>query len=123
MTVADIPSRPAEPPVEGLLVERSGTVLTITINRPRRKNAIDPETWQRLLDTLTRTALDESVRSVVLTGAGGDFCAGADLASGRRDVHPLTHMRMARPGRGGRWAAPAARPDTASGRDGARADR
>jgi 2-(1,2-epoxy-1,2-dihydrophenyl)acetyl-CoA isomerase len=78
----------------GLLVEPSETVLTLTINRPRRKNAMDTETWQRLLGTLGRTALDESVRSVVLTGAAGDFCAGADLANRRGDVHPLTDMRM-----------------------------
>jgi 2-(1,2-epoxy-1,2-dihydrophenyl)acetyl-CoA isomerase len=76
-----------------VLIEQAGAVLTVTINRPRRKNAIDPDTWKRLFDTFTRTALDESIRCIVLTGAGDDFCAGADLTSDR-NVHPLTYMRM-----------------------------
>jgi enoyl-CoA hydratase/carnithine racemase len=88
------PHTPWEPEDEPVLVERSGAVLTITLNRPRRRNAIDRTGWQRLLDVLTATAHDESVRAVVVTGAGGDFCAGADLAADGPVEHPLTRMRL-----------------------------
>ena len=77
-----------------VLVERSGAVLTITLNRPERRNAIDHRGWQRLFDVLTQTARDESVRVVVVTGAGGDFCAGADLAADGPVEHPLSGMRL-----------------------------
>ena len=78
---------------DSLIVEQDGPVLTVTINRPHRKNAMDPATWHLLLDELRRTALDESVRVVVLGGTGGDFCAGTDLGEDRQD-HPLTRMRV-----------------------------
>ncbi|RRO14955.1 enoyl-CoA hydratase [Saccharopolyspora rhizosphaerae] len=74
-----------------VLVERRGAVLSVTLNRPHRKNAIDVPTWGSLQEALREAELDEGVRAVVLTGAGGDFCAGADLAAGR-DGHPLARM-------------------------------
>lgn len=77
---------------ESVLLERSGPVLAVTINRPRRKNAIDGPTWQRLLATLRDAGADDEVRALVLTGAGGDFCAGADLGSDRGERHPLHRM-------------------------------
>jgi len=61
-----------------LLTERQGGVLTVTLNRPDRMNALDLD----LLDALTATwdeARDPAVRAVVVTGAGKGFCAGADL--------------------------------------------
>lgn len=78
---------------EPLLVERAGAVLTLTMNRPHRKNALDDETFGRLHDVIRATATDESVRAVVLTGAGGDFCAGADLVGPQRTLHPRHRMR------------------------------
>ncbi|MEB3371632.1 enoyl-CoA hydratase/isomerase family protein [Saccharopolyspora mangrovi] len=74
-----------------VVVDRRGPVLTLTLNRPERKNAIDGPTWGCLFDELRAAELDEGVRAVVLTGAGGDFCAGADLSAGR-DGHPLPRM-------------------------------
>lgn len=74
-----------------VLVEQRGPVLTLTLNRPHRKNAIDGPTWDSLFDALRTAEVDENVRAVVLTGAGGEFCAGADLAAGRGG-HPLTRM-------------------------------
>ena len=95
MTVSEVSeTRPVWAADQPLLVEQAGAVLTITINRPHRKNALDDATWDRLLGTLTETARDESVRVVLITGAGGDFCAGADLTRARRGEHPLTHMRL-----------------------------
>jgi enoyl-CoA hydratase/carnithine racemase len=58
-----------------------GAVLTLTLNRPERRNAIDPELCDALAEALDRAALDLDVRGVVITGAGGAFCAGGDLGS------------------------------------------
>lgn len=66
--------------MEPVLVERADAVATITINRPERRNALDRPTKEALRDRLAEVAADESVRAVVLTGAGGAFCAGQDLA-------------------------------------------
>ncbi|MFP5070648.1 enoyl-CoA hydratase/isomerase family protein [Pseudonocardia nantongensis] len=76
-----------------LLTRRDGGVLTLTLNRPRRKNAIDAQLWDALREQLAVARDDTGVRALVLTGAGGDFCAGADLAAGDRDGHPLDRMR------------------------------
>ena len=54
-------------------------VLTLTLNRPERLNAMTGPMLQALLAALRRAALDSEVRAVVLTGAGGAFCAGGDV--------------------------------------------
>ena len=79
----------AEAPV---LLDREGPVATITLNRPHRKNAMNADSWSVLYDHLRTIALDDSVRAVILTGAGGAFCAGADI-SGVPGGHPLTRVR------------------------------
>lgn len=61
-----------------LTVERG--VAVITLNRPDRLNAIEPEMGALLDETWVQVANDPAVRAVVLTGAGRGFCAGADLA-------------------------------------------
>jgi enoyl-CoA hydratase/carnithine racemase len=55
-------------------------VATLCINRPEKRNAMTVEMWQALPGLLDRLAADPEVRVVVLTGAGGTFCAGADIA-------------------------------------------
>jgi enoyl-CoA hydratase/carnithine racemase len=60
--------------------DRAGGVLTLTLNRPEKRNAIDPALRDALAAALDAAATDASVRGVVLTGAGGAFCAGGDLA-------------------------------------------
>jgi enoyl-CoA hydratase len=62
-----------------LLVERDGHIVTVTMNRPDVKNAINPEMLCRLADAWDETDGDPEVRCIILTGAGDDFCAGADL--------------------------------------------
>lgn len=62
-----------------VLEEREGPVLTLTLNRPHRLNAVNPELYSALLDALRRGEADPEVRAVVLAGAGRAFCAGADL--------------------------------------------
>jgi enoyl-CoA hydratase/carnithine racemase len=56
-----------------------GTVTTITLNRPDKKNAISPGMANELLYALDMVANDPNSRCVVLTGAGGHFCAGGDF--------------------------------------------
>jgi 2-(1,2-epoxy-1,2-dihydrophenyl)acetyl-CoA isomerase len=65
--------------VETLIVERAEGVVTVTLNRPEKKNAIDPVMWDELLATFREVAESETDRVMVLTGAGDAFCAGADL--------------------------------------------
>jgi enoyl-CoA hydratase/carnithine racemase len=62
-----------------LAMEERG-VLTLTLNRPQKRNAIDAELRDALAHAIDRAATDAAVRGVVLTGAGGAFCAGGDLA-------------------------------------------
>jgi len=76
-----------------LITSRDSGVLTLTLNRPKRKNAIDGELWDALRAQLTIARDDADVRAIVLTGAGGDFCAGADLSGGVSTGHPLDRMR------------------------------
>ena len=62
-----------------VLVERNGPVTTIIINRPKSKNALDNEAAHALADALRAFENDPEACVAVLTGAGGAFCAGADL--------------------------------------------
>src|SRR5215470_2841471 len=54
-------------------------IATITFNRPGRRNAVGPEMLQALEVALDAADRDDAVRAVVLTGAGGAFCAGGDV--------------------------------------------
>ncbi|MFT4126506.1 MAG: enoyl-CoA hydratase-related protein [Gordonia sp. (in: high G+C Gram-positive bacteria)] len=56
-------------------------VARLTLNRPERRNALDPAACAAVIDALTAWAADDAVRVVVLDGAGGSFSAGADVAS------------------------------------------
>ena len=62
-----------------LLVERDGHVVTITMNRPEARNAMDLEMLARLADAWDLVDGDDGVRVAILTGAGGHFCSGSDL--------------------------------------------
>ena len=62
-----------------VLTERDGPVLIVTINRPERRNAVDLPTARALFDAFSAFEADDSASVAVLTGAGGAFCAGADL--------------------------------------------
>lgn len=75
-----------------LLRDQKDGVVTLTLNRPDRKNAINAELWDALRRELTEIGHDREVRALVVTGAGDAFSAGADLSGGRRDGHPLDHM-------------------------------
>ena len=64
-----------------LLVDRAGTVATITLNRPEARNALDLVMRQELVGALDEVEADASARVLVLTGAGGHFSAGGDVKS------------------------------------------
>jgi len=64
---------------ETVLEARAGFVLTLTLNRPAQKNAFNTVQWRELRDALRDARSDDSVRAVVITGAGGAFSAGQDL--------------------------------------------
>ena len=63
------------------LVERDGHVLIVTMNRPQRMNALSGAMLIRMFDAYEEASNDPEVRCVIVTGAGGNFCAGADLRS------------------------------------------
>ncbi len=64
-----------------ILVDRQPPIATITINRPRQRNAINYQMWGQLADHLDDLNRDREVRAVVITGAGDTaFSAGADIA-------------------------------------------
>ncbi|WP_295524183.1 enoyl-CoA hydratase-related protein [uncultured Pseudacidovorax sp.] len=77
-----------------LLAQIDAGVLTLTLNRPQARNAMTRAMNEALARELARAELDPEVRCVVLTGAGGAFCAGGDVknmaASGDGTVGALT---------------------------------
>ena len=62
-----------------ITLEKEDGLATITLNRPHRLNAFDEQMTQEFPDALKNVAADNGVRAVVITGAGGAFCAGADM--------------------------------------------
>ena len=64
---------------DDLIETRDGGIATLTMNRPEARNAMSGAMMQALQQALPRLAADQSVRLVVLTGAGGAFCAGGDV--------------------------------------------
>src|SRR3989449_11314000 len=72
--------------MSSILVSQAAGVLTITLNRPEKLNAFNPEMHSLLRQAIERAADDAGVRAVLLTGSGRGFCAGQDLAE--RDVSP-----------------------------------
>jgi enoyl-CoA hydratase/carnithine racemase len=91
----------ALPPEAGnaVLVSRDGDELTITLNRPDRRNAYGRQMRDELVEALRLPACDPSVVRVVLDGAGPAFCAGGDLAEFGTTPDPVTaHLIRTRAG-------------------------
>ena len=74
--------------IPGLKVTCQDGVAVVTLDRPSRRNALDDELEAALRATLHRQAQDPQVRVIVLTGAGGSFCAGKDLRSAPAGAAP-----------------------------------
>lgn len=62
-----------------LLLETTDGIATVTLNRPARRNAVTYAMWRAIGDLFTQLSGDASVRAIILTGAGDDFSAGADI--------------------------------------------
>ena len=92
---------------ETLIWERDGAVGRLTLNRPDSLNAWTPELGAELRQVIEADAADESVRAVLITGAGRGFSSGADLRGGfdphpddgrpdvRKELHDLYHPAIA----------------------------
>ncbi|RDI28079.1 enoyl-CoA hydratase [Rhodococcus sp. AG1013] len=65
-----------------VLLERSGEIAIVRLNRPDRLNAFTYDMCERIVAALDECDADDDIRAVVLTGSGRAFCAGADLAAG-----------------------------------------
>jgi len=81
--------------METLVVERQDGVVTVTMNRPQKKNAVTREMTAELTSVFRDIALSRDDRVLVLTGAGGDFSSGADLTDSASEVtgSALYYMR------------------------------
>lgn len=65
------------------LVEQRGHTLIVTLNRPEARNALSSEMMAIMVEAWDRADTDDDIRSVILTGAGGYFCAGMDLKTAK----------------------------------------
>lgn len=75
-----------------VFIERRDDIAIVTINTPKRRNALTEEGRALLLDHLQEASRDSAVRAVVLTGTGGHFCAGADV--GNMQKRPATFIEQ-----------------------------
>lgn len=82
--------------LETILVERNEGVVTVTLNRPEKKNAVNARMWDELLETFEAVADDPGDRALVITGAGGAFCSGADLTDLSGDATPQPRINSMR---------------------------
>ena len=89
-----IASNPVTLPLTGYAAQHvqltvSGAVVTLTLNRPERKNPLTFESYAELANIFRAAARDKAVKAIVLTGAGGNFCSGGDVFE---IIKPLTEM-------------------------------
>lgn len=82
-----------------LIIERHDAVATITLNRPAKKNAMSGTMFAELYEAFVAVERSAATRVLVVTGAGGDFCSGADQtpasdeAGALEGLHPVSSMR------------------------------
>lgn len=88
--MTSLPPRPADS--DRIRCEIDGPIATVVIDNRSRKNALDTPMWGELTAQFRWIARSDEIRAVVLTGAGDDFCAGADLGD-VDDGHWLARMR------------------------------
>ncbi|UVE16905.1 crotonase/enoyl-CoA hydratase family protein [Pseudomonas sp. LS44] len=77
-----------------VIVEKSGPVTTLIIDRPAVRNAVDRPTAEALADALRAFEADDEARVAVLTGAGETFCAGADLGAVAQDATRANRLEV-----------------------------
>jgi len=84
------------PETQSLILQREGSVLTIWLNRPEAKNALSANMTNELSAVLDSVAADRTVRSIVLRGKGGVFCAGGDIKDFKSDMQAISAEQIAR---------------------------
>lgn len=78
---------------KNLLFDVEDRIATISFNRPKALNAMNSETMRELSDTITRCKDDDSIKVVILTGAGKAFVAGADIVE-MQDKEPVDALKV-----------------------------
>ena len=71
---------------EDLVVEQIEGVAKLTLNRPEARNALSCGMTRNLIEAIRWAAVDDAVRSVLITGAGNAFCSGGDVKRMNRDA-------------------------------------
>jgi trans-feruloyl-CoA hydratase/vanillin synthase len=100
------PSTIASLPQQNVLVKVEDGIAWVTLNRPGKRNAINPGIVYEMNDVLDAIELAPEVKCVVFTGAGDSFCAGQDLKEYFREqetVHPSLRERLHRANSGWQW--------------------
>ena len=91
--------------LENVKIERDGGVTFIILNRPEKRNAMSPQLHMDMCDALDWAEMDDQTKVVVITGAGGNFCAGQDLKLYFRGTEddPKARVRARRAAPTWRW--------------------
>ena len=87
------------PETQSLILERQGSVLKIWLNRPQAKNALSEEMTDELHPVLDAVRADRSIRTIVLRGKGGVFCAGGDIKGFKSDMQAVSAEQVAKSNR------------------------
>jgi enoyl-CoA hydratase len=82
-------------PEPNLILERFGSVLRVTLNRPERRNALSAALMEELLDLIAKVEIDAETRALILRGAGKDFCSGYDIADAAAAEEPPSTIQKA----------------------------
>lgn len=77
-------------------VDIAGSIATITLNRPEKRNALSPELIAELTAAFLEAVPDKSINVIVIRGEGKDFCAGLDIKSATDSDQVLVHLASAR---------------------------
>ncbi len=70
------------------VIERDGHIMTITMNRPHKMNALSGQMLVRMYDAYEEASNDPEIRCIIVTGAAGNFCSGADLKAMSGAIDP-----------------------------------
>jgi trans-feruloyl-CoA hydratase/vanillin synthase len=91
--------------LENVKIERDGATTFIILNRPEKRNAMSPQLHMDMVEALDWAEMDDQTRVVVITGAGGNFCAGQDLKLYFRETEndPKARVRARRASHTWRW--------------------
>lgn len=96
----------AEPiTLENVTIERDGATTFVILNRPDKRNAMSPQLHMDMCDALDWAEMDDDTKVVIITGAGGNFCAGQDLKLYFRGTEndPKARIRARRAAHTWRW--------------------